>query len=59
VIAGDAISSKKYADDVGALPFVFVDEGKYIESKKKILRIADIIIPGHDEQFRSIKQNLL
>lgn len=59
VIAGDAISSKKYADDVGALPLVFVDEGKYIESKKKILRIADIIIPGHDEQFRSIKQNLL
>lgn len=53
IIAGDAIASEEWADE-NKLPnpdWVF-DINKYKESRKKILKIADYIIPGHGDMFK-------
>jgi len=48
VVAGDAIASEKFID-LDNQPPLFVDLDKYNASRKKILAIADIIIPGHGD----------
>ena len=53
-IAGDAIASKEYAD-FNKKPSKAYDFEEYLKSKKKILEIADFIIPGHGEIFKVIK----
>lgn len=53
VIAGDAISSEAWID-VNKEPeqmFVYSTE-KFKESRKKILDIADYIVPGHGKMFK-------
>jgi glyoxylase-like metal-dependent hydrolase (beta-lactamase superfamily II) len=53
VIAGDAIGHKEWVD-LTKLPdkrYVW-DEKKYTESRKKILKIADYVIPGHSDMFK-------
>jgi glyoxylase-like metal-dependent hydrolase (beta-lactamase superfamily II) len=52
VIAGDAIGDKKWTDLTRFPEKRFVwDEKKYTESRKKIISIADFIIPGHGDIF--------
>ena len=50
VIAGDAISAEKYTDLSKSGPAF--DKEKYDESRKKILEIADYIVPGHGDIFK-------
>jgi glyoxylase-like metal-dependent hydrolase (beta-lactamase superfamily II) len=50
-ITGDCIPLKNNLID-WIPPIVNVDPEKAIESMKKILKIADIIIPGHDYPFK-------
>ena len=53
-IAGDAIPIKgNYEQWIP--PIVHVDAKLALESMEKIVRIADVIIPGHDSPF-SIKK---
>jgi len=52
VISGDAIASEEWADvNKEPNPLVYSVE-KYGESRKKILEIADYIIPGHGKMFK-------
>ena len=53
VIAGDAISDESWAD-LKKQPdsFVIMNIEKYNETRKKILKIADYIIPGHGKMFK-------
>jgi len=53
VVAGDAISTK---GDIGDIPGNLWNEEKYAESQKKIIELADYIIPGHGEMFK-VKKN--
>ncbi|MDD5181702.1 MAG: MBL fold metallo-hydrolase [Candidatus Nanoarchaeia archaeon] len=48
VVAGDAISSEKYLD-LSRIPESCWDKNEYNKSRKKILKIADWIIPGHGD----------
>ncbi|MCX6742172.1 MAG: MBL fold metallo-hydrolase [Candidatus Pacearchaeota archaeon] len=53
VISGDAVGSEEWAD-INKKPnpeFVYSVE-KYNESREKILKIADYIIPGHGKMFK-------
>ncbi|NVM55732.1 MAG: MBL fold metallo-hydrolase [Candidatus Helarchaeota archaeon] len=49
-ITGDAIPIKSNYDN-WIPPIVHVDAKRALESMKKIVQIADIIIPGHDAPF--------
>jgi len=53
VIAGDAIGRKDWVDLTKFPEKRYVwDEKKYNENRKKILKIADYIIPGHGDMFK-------
>lgn len=53
VIAGDAIPNKKMADlNNEPLPALIVDMNDFNKSRKKILEIADYIVPGHGDMFK-------
>jgi glyoxylase-like metal-dependent hydrolase (beta-lactamase superfamily II) len=51
VIAGDAISQEKYAN-MKNIPKSVWNKEEYDESRKKVLEIADYIIPGHGKMFK-------
>ncbi len=54
VITGDAIPLKNnYLEWIP--PAVHVDVNQALDSMKKIVQIADIIIPGHDSPFKVMK----
>jgi len=55
VIAGDAVAGEAWADEKKQPnpDFVYSVE-KYNESRKKIIEIADYIIPGHGDMFKNI-----
>ena len=53
VITGDAISDKEMIDlNKKGDPVVPADIWEYDKSRKKILEIADYIIPGHGRMFK-------
>ena len=53
VITGDAISDESWTDlNKQPEPMIVVGVEKYNESRKKILEIADYIIPGHGGMFK-------
>ncbi|MBU3940485.1 MAG: MBL fold metallo-hydrolase [Nanoarchaeota archaeon] len=53
VIASDAISNEGCADLKNEPnPMIVADVDQYNESRKKILKIADFIIPGHGKMFK-------
>lgn len=54
VVAGDAIANKKEVDLAGK-PLLYNDLEAYDDSRKKILALADFIIPGHGEMFKVVK----
>jgi len=56
VISGDAFPSKEWTDFNRQHDPLMADVNKFDESRKKILEVADYIIPGHGEMF---KVNLL
>ncbi len=49
VIAGDAVSAK---EALGKIPYPQWDDKEYLKNQKKILKIADWIIPGHGKMFK-------
>lgn len=49
-ITGDAIPLKGNYEN-WIIPVIHVDAGRALDSMKKIAKIADIIIPGHDSPF--------
>ena len=50
VIAGDAIADESFAD-MSVKPPLATDLIDYDESRKKIIAVADYIIPGHGDMF--------
>lgn len=54
VIAGDAISSEDWTD-LNKQPELVYDMDLFNESRKKILEIADCIVPGHGKLFNVVK----
>lgn len=53
VVAGDGIPSEDWADLNKAIdPILVNDVGLYNSSRKKILDMADYIIPGHGNMFK-------
>jgi len=57
VIAGDAISSEEFTNLEKEPPTMLIhDLNKYNASRKKILKIADYIIPGHGDIFKVTRQ---
>ena len=53
VIAGDAVSTQDFANPKKQpIPNVFYSDAKFNESRDKILKIADYIIPGHGKMFK-------
>lgn len=50
VVAGDAISTK---ENLGKISYPQWNDKEYIKSQKKILKIADYIIPGHGKIFKT------
>jgi len=53
VIAGDAISNESWADlNKTADPILVTSIEEFNESRKKILNLADYIIPGHGKMFK-------
>lgn len=53
VIASDAISNEGCADLKNEPnPMIVADIDQYKESRKKILKIADFVIPGHGKMFK-------
>jgi glyoxylase-like metal-dependent hydrolase (beta-lactamase superfamily II) len=52
VVAGDAITKKEFLNKI---PYPQWDNEKFLESQKKILEIADWIIPGHGGMFKAEK----
>jgi glyoxylase-like metal-dependent hydrolase (beta-lactamase superfamily II) len=53
VIAGDAIGGEAWIDlEKKGDPNIFYDVDKFDVSRKKILEIADWIIPGHGKMFK-------
>lgn len=57
VIAGDAFSDKSYLDLSKEPNPMFNDVPKFNESRKKILAMADYIVPGHGDMFKVEKQS--
>ncbi|MFH1752330.1 MAG: MBL fold metallo-hydrolase [archaeon] len=56
VIASDAISSEDWVNlDKKPMPF-FYNAEEFEKSRKKVLEIADYIIPGHGKMFKVQKQ---
>ena len=51
VMAGDAIPTRDHYVR-GIIPSIHTDAGKAMESLLKIIGIAEIIIPGHDEPIK-------
>ena len=49
VIAGDAILKEEV---IGQIPYPQWNDEEYLKSQKKILEIADYIIPGHGKMFK-------
>jgi glyoxylase-like metal-dependent hydrolase (beta-lactamase superfamily II) len=49
VVAGDAVAKK---ENLGKIPYPQWNNEEYLKSQKKILEIADWIIPGHGKMFR-------
>ncbi len=49
VIAGDAVLTK---ENLGKIPYPQWDDKEYLKNQKKILEIADWIIPGHGVMFK-------
>lgn len=49
VVAGDAVSKK---EALGKIPYPQWNNEEYLKSQKKILEIADFIIPGHGKMFK-------
>lgn len=52
VIAGDAFPSREWMDFNRQPSSIVTDVERFNESRKKILEIADYIIPGHGEMFK-------
>ncbi len=52
VVAGDAFPSKGWVDFRRQPNSLITDVEKFNESRKKILQVADYIIPGHGEMFK-------
>ena len=53
VISGDALASEEWVDlNKPPLECVIYDAKKFNESRRKILKIADYIIPGHGKMFK-------
>ncbi len=53
VIAGDAIANQDFLNLEKCPPeFVIYNQEKFNNSRKKILKIADYIIPGHGKMFK-------
>ena len=52
VVAGDAFPSKEWMDPDRQPSEILTDVEKFNESRKKILAIADYIVPGHGEMFK-------
>ncbi len=53
VIAGDAFPSKEWTDsNIQPSPILNVDVDDFNKSRKKILDVADYIIPGHGKMFK-------
>lgn len=50
VIAGDAIADKSFVE-LSVAPPLATDFRDYDESRKKIIAVADYIIPGHGDMF--------
>jgi glyoxylase-like metal-dependent hydrolase (beta-lactamase superfamily II) len=55
VLAGDAIN-KQFAE-TGEIHALCYDRDLYRQSAEKILKIADVIIPGHGEIFESVSHS--
>lgn len=51
VIAGDALASESLMD-INKQPLLAADFNDFNESRKKILKIADYIVPGHGNIFQ-------
>ena len=49
VIAGDAVQTE---ETLGKIPYPQWNDEEYLENQKKILKIADYIIPGHGKMFK-------
>lgn len=49
VVAGDAIAKK---ESLGKIPYPQWNDKEYLKSQKKILKLADYIIPGHGKMFK-------
>lgn len=55
VIAGDAIPNEEWADlNLQPSPILNLDVRKFNESRRKILKKADYVIPGHGKKFKVI-----
>ncbi len=52
VVAGDAFPSKEWMDFNRQPNSLITDVEKFNESRKKILEIADYVVPGHGEMFK-------
>jgi len=52
VVAGDAFPSKEWMDPDRQPSEIITDVQKFNKSRKKILEIADYIVPGHGEMFK-------
>lgn len=52
VISGDAFPSKEWTDFSRQHDPLMADVNKFDESRKKILEVAEYIIPGHGEMFK-------
>ncbi len=54
VIAGDAFPSQEWINlNIQPSPLINVDVEAFNKSRKKILKIADYIIPGHGKMFKT------
>ncbi|SPD75487.1 putative enzyme [uncultured Desulfobacterium sp.] len=58
VIAGDAIPSKEWTDFKRQPSPLITDIEKFNHSRRRIVEVADYIVPGHGEMFKVKKSNL-
>jgi len=53
IVSGDAISNEDWVDlNKTANPILVTSIEEFNESRKKILNLADYIIPGHGKMFK-------
>ena len=52
VVAGDAFPSKEWMDPDRQPSPILTDVEKFNKSRKRILEVADYIVPGHGEMFK-------